>query len=150
MRNRFGLAAVLSVGLVTPFLGCSNNGPDSIQVTPNAETWTLCGTGNQPGPTVQFTAIGIYNHGAHPATTKDLTNLATWASSVQAIATVNSMGVGQVTPAANGVSGDSLITATMEGFGGPVTGTATMTKNISTSCSSGSIVPRTSSADPKL
>jgi len=148
MRNRFGLAAVLSVGLVLPFLGCSSNGLDSIQVTPNGETWTLCG--DVSGPPVQFTAIGIYNHGAHPSSTKDLTDIATWASSVQAIATVNSSGVASVTSAGNGVSGDTLITATMEGFGGPITGTATMTKAISTSCSSPSVAPRTPSAGQKL
>jgi hypothetical protein len=149
MRNRFGLAAVLSVGLVLPFLGCSSNGLDSIQVTPNAETWTLCGAGATGAP-VQFTAIGTYNHGAHPATTKNLTDVATWASSVPAIATVSSTGVGQVTPLNNGYSGDTLITATMEGFGGPITGTATMTKVTQATCSSSSMAPRTPSAGQKL
>jgi hypothetical protein len=136
MLGRFCVRALLLASIAVPFIGCgSSTEVDSIVVTPSTETWTLCGP-DATGAPVQFTATGTYNHGAHPATTKDLTNIATWASNTPAIATVNSAGLVQVTPSSNGISGDTIITATMQGFGGPVTGTATLTKTISTSCTS--------------
>ncbi len=102
--------------------------------SPTTENITICGSGGDHP--VQLTAIGTINHGTHPATYKDLTNVATWTTSFASVATVSSTGVVTVTPSSNGWTGNATITATVQGFGGPISGSALFTKTIPTTCTS--------------
>jgi hypothetical protein len=90
-----------------------------------------------------MTAIGTYNHGSHPSTTKNITDLVTWSSDIPEIATVSSTGLAQVTSSSNGVTGDATITATAQGFGGPISASATFTKQQSTATGCAAVEPST-------
>jgi hypothetical protein len=102
--------ALLFLGLAVPFIGCgSSTAIDSIQISP---TTVSLGTGN----TAQLTAIGTIGHGSHPSTNQNISATVNWSSSIAAVATVSSTGV------VTGVgAGTTMITATMEGFGGLIT-----------------------------
>jgi hypothetical protein len=130
-------ALLLSV-LFLPFAGCgSSTQVDSVTVTPTTENITICGSAaNNP---IQLTAIGTINHGSHPVSYIDLTNTAKWATSFASIATVTSTGLVTVTPSTNGWTGNATISATVEGFGGPVSGSALFTKTIPSNCTSEAI-----------
>src|SRR5580698_5347408 len=110
MSGRLCVRALLLVSLVLPFVGCgSSTDVDSIAISP-----TIVSLGS--GATAQLTAIGSVGHGSHPATTTNITNTVTWASSISAVATVSSTGV--VTGMG---AGTTTITASMNGFGGLLT-----------------------------
>ncbi len=116
MHNRlFSPRMLLVIGIALPLAGCSNPLAVSISVAPTSQSVAV-------GQTAQFTALGVYGHGNnHPSTTQDVTNSATWTSSVPGVATVNSSGV------ATGVAaGTTTITATMNGFTGVTSATATL------------------------
>lgn len=117
MHNRLlSPRMLLLIGIALPLAGCSNPLVVSITVAPTSQSVAV----NQ---TAQFTALGVYGHGKnHPPTSQDITNSATWTSSVPGVATINSSGV------ATGVSaGTTTITATMSGFTGVTSATATLT-----------------------
>jgi hypothetical protein len=84
------------------------------------------------GLTTQLTAIGSYTHPGHPAETKDITDLVTWASATPQCVTVSSTGLitsGQI------VCSGIVITASMPGFNGVISGS--MTVNVTQSSGAG-------------
>lgn len=116
MRERLFLGALLLTGLMMPITGCTNpSGLDSITITPSTESLNV-------GDNVQLTATGTYGNASHQ-TTQPVTTGVTWASSAPTVASVVAT-TGAVTAA--GV-GTATITATAQGFRGPVTATATVT-----------------------
>ena len=115
MLNRSYILPLLIAGLTIPFIGCGNSQVDSIQLSPATQALTA-------GQTVQFTAAGSYGHGSHPASVKDVTALVTWTSSTPAIATISSSGLATAVSA-----GATTITASMPGFTGVISATATLT-----------------------
>ena len=123
MHVRLSSWALLPVAVALTIAGCTNPAQvDSISVTPTPPTLN-------PGQTVQLTATGVYNHQPpHPATTQDVTSSATWKSSSPGVATVSPTGL--VTAVTGGTA---TITASMNGFGGVITGTVTVTVTSPTS-----------------
>jgi uncharacterized protein YjdB len=116
MFDRSCLGALLLAGLVLPLAGCgSSNEIDSITITPATQSLAV-------GAHAQFTAIGTIDHGSHPASTENITDTATWASSSTSVATVSSSGVVTAVGA-----GSATITASTPGYNGTVSGTATVT-----------------------
>jgi hypothetical protein len=129
MRVRSSLGALLLVGVLAPLTSCSNDPSlTSITVTPNVMNF------GGPGLFTQLTAIGSYTHPGHPAETRDITALVNWASSTTQCVTVTNPG-GLITAGQNNCSG-ILITASMQGFNGIITGT--MTVNVTQPGSQGS------------
>ncbi len=126
MFDRFSPRALLFIGLALPIAGCTNPLVDSITVTPTSQSIAV-------GQSAQFTATGTFGHGAsHPTTTSDITNSVAWTSSVPAVATISSSGV------ATGVSaGATTITASIQGY----TGTTTASATLVVSGSSGGVSP---------
>jgi hypothetical protein len=127
MSNRFSLRALLFVGLLLPLASCSNGDPSltSIVVSPSTETVTLAPPGSAQGST-QFTAIGYYTHPGHTATTRDITQEVTWASSdvqvANIVATGANAGFATATGWVNGGAwtGNTMITASAPGFHGDI------------------------------
>ncbi|MGO9326469.1 MAG: Ig domain-containing protein, partial [Terracidiphilus sp.] len=107
---------LLLIAMALPIAGCTNPLAVSISVSPTTQ-------GVNVGQTAQFTATGVFGHGKnHPSSTQDLTDTATWTSSVPAVATVSAAGV------ATGLSaGTTTITASINGFTGVVSSSATLT-----------------------
>jgi len=107
---------LLLIAMALPIAGCTNPLVDSISVSPTTQSVAA-------GQTAQFTATGVFGHGSnHPSTTQDITDTATWTSSVPGVATVSSTGV------ATGVSaGTTTITASMNGYTGVISASATLT-----------------------
>jgi len=116
MRDRLLTPRLLLIGLALPLAGCSNPLAVSITVSPTSQSISV-------GQTAQFTALGTYGHGSnHPSSQQDITDLVTWTSSVPAVATISAIGV------ATGVSaGSTTITASINGFTGVESATATLT-----------------------
>ncbi len=116
MHVRLSSWALLPVAAVLTIAGCTNPAQvDSISVTPAAPALNV-------GQTVQLTATGTYTHAApHPPTYQDVTGSATWTSSAPSVATVDGGLVTAVT------GGTAVITASMNGFTGIVSGTVTVT-----------------------
>jgi uncharacterized protein YjdB len=116
MLDRLSPRALLFIGLILPIAGCSNPLAVSIAVAPTSQSIAT-------GQTAQFTATGTYGHGAsHPSTSQDITNSVTWTSSSTSVATISSSGV------ATGISaGTTTITASINGFTGVVSASATLT-----------------------
>jgi uncharacterized protein YjdB len=130
MHDRVLSARVLLlIAMALPIAGCTNPLAVSISVSPTTQ-------GIGVGQTAQFTATGIFGHGSnHPSSTQDLTDSATWTSSVPAVATVSATGV------ATGLSaGTTTITASMNGFTGVVSASATLTVSGGGGVSPGSAV----------
>ncbi len=118
MRNRSLLGALLIIGVLIPITSCTSSPSlTSIAVTPNAVNF-----GGQ-GVTSQLTAIGNYTHPGHPPITKDITDQVTWATSADQCVTVTK--TGYITSGGNVCSG-ILISASMPGFNGLITGTMTV------------------------
>ena len=107
---------LLLIAIALPIAGCTNPLAVSISVSPTSQSVSA-------GQTAQFTALGVYGHGNnHPSTSQDVTDTATWTSSVPGVATISPTGV------ATGVSaGTTTITASMNGFTGVVSASATLT-----------------------
>src|SRR5580704_9164133 len=105
----------LALCLGFTLVGCTtNNGLDSIQVTPPAQALAV-------GQTVQLTATGTYGNGKHPST-QNITSLVTWTSTTPAVATVNASGVVTAVSA-----GTTTIIASSTAFNGPTSSSATLT-----------------------
>ncbi len=120
MRNRSLLPALLLIGLVVPFVGCTNpSGLDSITVAPTAQALTL-------GQTVQFTATGTYGNASH-LKSKDITGQVSWSSSNASVATITTSGAATAVGA-----GTSTITASGSAFNGPASASAVITVTGST------------------
>lgn len=116
MYKRISLGAIALAGLaITILSGCSATEVDTLTISPTSQTL-------QVAQTAQFKATGIVGHGQHPSSSEDVTNTVTWSSSAPAIATISATGL------ATAVSpGTTTITATMQGFKGQVSATATIT-----------------------
>jgi hypothetical protein len=112
-----GLATGITVGIVniTAFVSGKTSNPESIRVVIFATLPTLTSIHITPaapaslsvGSNQQFTAIGSYSDGS----TENLTNIASWGGSNNAIATVSSTGLAYGT-----ASGTINITASYEGI----------------------------------
>jgi hypothetical protein len=132
MLDRFSLRALVLAGLLLPLASCSVS-PSLSLITVTPTTMTFGG----PGLTTQLTAIGTYTQGSHPATTRDITDSVTWASSTPACVTVNSTGL--ITSGSNTCS-NILVTATAPGFTGTITGSMTVNVTQTTTSSSEPVV----------
>jgi len=115
MFSRSPWKALLLVGFGLALTGCTNNLVDSIVVSPATQSLTV-------GQTVQFSATGLQTHGTHPSTDTNVTALVTWSSSAPSVATVNSAGLATAVSA-----GSTTVTASMQGFGGVISGSAVIT-----------------------
>ncbi|HEX5236194.1 MAG TPA: Ig-like domain-containing protein [Silvibacterium sp.] len=111
-------------------MSCSSPSLLSISISPTTEFFSLA-----PGLTVQFTATGVFGQGNHPRTTQDITDAVTWKSNSPGIATISATGLVTTTGTDFGTA---LITASMNGFPGLVTATATVTV-----CAPGQVVSST-------
>lgn len=121
MHDRFSPRALLLIALVLPIAGCTNSLVDSLAVTPATQSLSV-------GQTVQLTATGTTGHGSgHPSTTADVTDTSTWTSSSTAVASVNSTGLVTALTA-----GTTTITASLSGYTGTITASATITVTGST------------------
>lgn len=129
MLDRLSPRVLLLIGLALPIAGCTNPLVDTISISPSSQSVGV-------GQSVQFTATGTYGHGAgHPSTTQDITDSVTWTSSVPSVATITSSGV------ATGVSsGSTTITASMNGYTGVISATATLTVTGSTTSPGAAVV----------
>ena len=78
------------------------------------------------GQTAQFQAVGTFSKTSHPSTTRDITSEVQWSSNIVSVATIDNGGL--VTAVDNGTT---VITASMNGSLGVVTGTSNL--NVSTS-----------------
>jgi Bacterial Ig-like domain (group 2) len=100
--------------LGSTLIGCSNQGLDSVQVSPTTQSLAV-------GQTAQFTAVGTYGNANH-SSAQNITTSVTWSSSVPAVATISAAGV------ATGVgAGTTTITASAEAFNGHVSSSAVIT-----------------------
>jgi uncharacterized protein YjdB len=116
MISRYCFRALGLICLVLPFIGCAASGIDSIAVSPTLTDFE--GAGN-----VQLTAIATVGHGpGHPATYEDVTKLVTWSTPLEEVANVGSS-TGYVTIVGYGIA---PINASINGFTGVVTGSATV------------------------
>jgi len=118
MRNRSLSGALLLIGALIPITSC-NNSPSLTSITVSPTTANFGG----PGLTMQLTATGSYTHPGHPALTKDITDQVTWATSADQCVTVSTTGL--ITSGQN-VCSSILITASMPGFNGLISGTMTV------------------------
>src|ERR1700738_5157943 len=101
-RNAINLRAIvwsaIALGLLGLFVGCSASQVDMLQISPAAQSLAV-------GQTAQFAATGMVS----------------WTSSAPAVATISATGL------ATAVSpGSTTITASMAGFGGTLSTTATV------------------------
>lgn len=114
MFNIRSFRALSFTALALLLAGCGSKGLNSVQVTPSTQTVAT-------GQTAQFTAVGTFGNSSRP-TKQDITSTVTWSSSVPAVATISASGV------ATGVSaGTTTITASANGFSGPISSSATLT-----------------------
>jgi hypothetical protein len=115
MFARCCVRGLLLLCLGSTLVGCTtNNGLDSVQVTPPAQALAV-------GQTVQLTATGTYGNGKHPST-QNITSLVTWSSTTPAVATVNASGLVTAVSA-----GTTTITASATAFNGPTSSSSTLT-----------------------
>src|ERR1700722_13187778 len=107
---------LLIAALALTIAGCTNPLAVSVAVSPTTQSIST-------GQTVQFSALGTYGHGSnHPSSKQDITDSVKWTSSAPGVATISASGV------ATGVSaGTTTITASINGFTGVVSATASLT-----------------------
>lgn len=117
MFNRLCFGALLSACLAGALTGCnsSSNLVNGLSVTP--ATVSLTGAGS----TAQLSATGQYGSASHH-TYQDITDQVTWTSGTPSVATVSSTGL--VTAVA---AGTTQITASISGYGGNLTASASIT-----------------------
>jgi hypothetical protein len=70
---------------------------------------------------LQFTATGTYGNAIHPST-QNITGAVAWSSTLPSVATVNTSGLATAVSA-----GSTVITATAQGYAGPVSSSVTLT-----------------------
>ncbi len=119
MFSRNSFRALGLICLVLPFTACTSTTIDAITVTPTVTDF------DGASGHVQLTAMATINHGGHPSTTENVTSLVTWSTPLPQVAQVNSSGY--VTVVGLGLT---QITATVSGFGGPVSGNSTVCAEI--------------------
>lgn len=119
MFSRNSFRALGLICLVLPFSACTSTTINAITVTPTVTDF------EGASGTVQLTAIATINHGSHPATYENVTDQVTWTTPLAQVAKVNSSGF--VTIVGLGLT---QITATVSGFGGPVSGSSTVCAEI--------------------
>jgi len=119
MFSRNSFKALGLVCLLLPFTACTSTTIDAITVTPTVTDF------DGAGGTVQLTAMATINHGGHPSTYENVTDQVTWSTPLAQVAKVNSSGF--VTIVGLGLT---QITATVSGFGGPVSGSGTVCAEI--------------------
>lgn len=119
MFTRNSFRALGLICLVLPFTACSSTTIDAIVVTPTLTDFDGA-SGN-----VQLTAMATINHGSHPATYENVTDQVTWSTPLAEVAHINSSGY--VTIVGLGLT---QITATVSGFGGPISGSSTVCAEI--------------------
>lgn len=115
---------LLLLCLGSTLIGCSNNGLDSVRITPSTQSLAV-------GQTVQFTATGTYGNAKH-ATMQNISSSVTWTSSIPSVATVNAAGVATAVSA-----GSTTITASTTGYAGPISSNANLTVTGSTGGTTG-------------
>lgn len=117
--DRSGLRAIalcaLALCLLGFLLGCSATQVDSLLIAPATQSLAV-------GQTAQFTATGSIGHGQHPSSNENVTGAVSWTSSAPAVATISASGLATAVSA-----GSTTITASMAGFGGTISSTATLT-----------------------
>ncbi len=115
MRDRSLFGALIALSLVVPLTSCSNpSGLDSITVSPTTQSLNT-------GQTAQLTVTGTYGNSKH-TTTGVITSGVDWASSNTGVATVSSGGLVTAIGA-----GSATVTASAQGFNGPVTSSSSIT-----------------------
>ena len=117
--DRSGLRAIImsaiALGILGLFIGCSSSQVDSLVISPATQSLTV-------GQTAQFAATGVISHGKHPSSSEDVTAMVSWTSSAPSVATISATGLATAVSA-----GTTTITASMAGFGGTLSTTATVT-----------------------
>ena len=119
MFSRNSFKALGLICLVLPFTACSSTTIDAIVVTPTVTDF------DGVGGYVQLTAMATINHGSHPSTYENVTDQVTWSTPLPQVASISS--TGKVTIVGLGLT---QITATVSGFGGPVSGSGTVCAEI--------------------
>ncbi len=115
MVERKSFALMAGCLLAISLAGCTSSQVDSVAVSPLTQSVAV-------GQAAQFTATGTTGHGNHPSSTSNVTDSVTWTSSAPAVATISATGL------AKGVSaGTTTITATMPGYTGEISNSATLT-----------------------
>jgi len=122
MLDRFLPRALVLMAVAACIAGCSNPLVDTISVSPTSQTIAV-------GQQFQFTATGSVGHGSnHPSSTSNITDQVTWTSSLPSVATINATGLATAVG-----SGSTTITATINGYTGVLSATATLSVTGSTS-----------------
>jgi uncharacterized protein YjdB len=119
MFNRACLNALLLAGLTLTITSCTSSDPSLTSITVTPTTVNFGGA----GVTSQLTAMGSYTHPGHPATLQDITDQVTWATSANQCVTVSKTGF--ITSGPN-VCTNILVTASMQGFPGLISGSMTV------------------------
>jgi len=115
MRNRLLMGAVSVIGVALSLTGCTNpSGLDSIAVTPSTQSLAV-------GQTAQLSVTGTFGNASH-ASTQPVTSGVTWSSNAASVATVSTTGLVSAVGA-----GTATITASAQGFNGPLSSTSTIT-----------------------
>lgn len=118
MRNRLLMGALSVVGVALSLTGCTNpSGLDSIAVSPSTQSLAV-------GQTAQLGVTGTYGNASH-VSTQPVTSGVTWTSNSTSVATVSTSGL--VTAVG---SGTATITASAQGFKGPLSSTSTITVGV--------------------
>lgn len=118
MFDRTAFKMLLLAGVLIPLASCGTTPSlTSIAVTPTSMNF------GGAGLTTQLTAIGSYTHPGHPAVTKDITSEVTWASATPQCVTVSSSGL---ITSGNNTCSNILVTASMPGFNGDISGSMTV------------------------
>ena len=117
--DRSGLRAIalcaLALCLLGFLLGCSATQVDTLVIAPATQSLAV-------GQTSQLTATGVITHGQHPSSNQNVTSAVSWTSNTPAVATISASGLVTAVSA-----GSTTITASMAGFGGTISATASVT-----------------------
>lgn len=115
--------ALWTISASLSLTGCMSRSLTSLAIEPAANL-----TCTYPGGTVQFRAYGTYTESGHAAVTRDITDQATWSSTLP-VASINASGLAT---ASGLVIGTTDIDASANGQFGIVRGTSTL--KVSTTC----------------
>lgn len=116
MVERKSLISLAGCLLAISLTGCFSSQVDTVAVSPTTQSVAV-------GQSAQFTATGSTSHGSnHPSSSTNVTDSVTWTSSAPAVATVSASGLATAVSA-----GTTTITATMAGYTGQISSSATLT-----------------------
>ena len=119
MRYRPLLGVLALATLSMPLVSCINS-PSLTSIVVSPSTMNFGGAGLH----AQLTAIGYYTHPNHPPITRDITDEVTWESSASPDCVIVN-NTGAITTGGN-VCSNILVSASMPGFNGIITGTMTV------------------------